>query len=111
MPVPRRLARRLSDDVIAELVARYEAGATSPELCAQFGLAKGSVLRILDRHGVLRKRGGLSPSQTTRAVELYAGGLSIQRIANQLGSNYSTVRAALVKSGVTMRGRLDYQSR
>lgn len=95
--------------MIRELVSRYEAGASSHELRAEFGLAQGSVLKILEDHGVVRQRGGLSPEQRDEAVRLYDDGLGIQRIATQLDSSYSTVRRALLEACVAMRGRLDYQ--
>ena len=91
-----------------EIAAKYEAGATSHELRAEFGLAQGSILKILHKAKVVRKR-GLSAAQVEKATELYKAGCGIQSIADEIGASYTGTRNALLKPGVKMRGRLDYQ--
>ncbi|MGW4842772.1 helix-turn-helix domain-containing protein [Nocardia brasiliensis] len=63
---PRRAAdstktsrrRRVSEEEVAQMVARYEAGTSSNQLVADHQLAKGTVLKILRECGVeVRSRG------------------------------------------------------
>lgn len=49
---PRRLDRRLSPDVIAEMVEGYRGGVSTNRLCERYGLSKGGLLKILQEHGV-----------------------------------------------------------
>ena len=42
-----RVRRRLEPGIIQDIARNYEAGATTPALCAEFGLSKTSVLRLL----------------------------------------------------------------
>ncbi|WP_067475173.1 helix-turn-helix domain-containing protein [Nocardia amamiensis] len=49
---PRRLNRRLSPATIAELVGAYRSGTSTNKLCEQYGLSKGSLMKILQEHGV-----------------------------------------------------------
>src|SRR6185437_15341008 len=43
--------RRLGPEQIAQLVADYEAGSPSTQLMTTYGLGKGTVLRLLRKHG------------------------------------------------------------
>lgn len=43
----RRVRRRLEPGIIQDIARNYEAGATTPALCAEFGLSKTNVLRLL----------------------------------------------------------------
>jgi hypothetical protein len=43
---------------VADLIARYRAGASTRELAGRFGIAKTSVINVLRRRGIeLRRRG------------------------------------------------------
>lgn len=107
---PHRIARRLARETVAEIVSKYEAGATTHDLRAEYGLAQGSVLKILAKHEATRTR-SLSAEHVMRAVELYQQGFGIQRIADQIGASYTGTRNALLRSGVELRGRLQYQQK
>ncbi|RBO83089.1 helix-turn-helix domain-containing protein [Nocardia puris] len=102
-PTPYRIARRLSPDTITAIVAAYQAGSTTPELCQRYGLSKGSLLKLLSDNGVTMRRQPLTNDQITQAVQLYTDGNSLRTIARQLGSSFSTIREALIAHGVTMR--------
>ena len=94
---------RLEPERVASIVARYQAGTPSTELARQEKVSKQVILRILREQGVELRRRGLSDDETSRAVELYASGLSVKRTAEALGWSQAPVRAALVQRGVTIR--------
>lgn len=93
---------------MTEIVAKYQGDSTSHQLRAEYGLAQGSVLKILDSAGVTRKR-NLTDDQISRAIELYAQQLGVQRIADQIGASYTGTRNTLLRSGVKLRGRMEWQ--
>lgn len=95
--------RRLSPSTIIELVAAYKAGTNTPELCERYNIAKGSVLKLLQDHGVTMRRQPLTEHQIDQAVTLYEAGQSLATIGTQLGSSPTTIRAALNTRGVVMR--------
>jgi hypothetical protein len=51
-----RLSRRLSPERVTDIVAKYEAGATTPALRAEYGLSKGGLLKVLGERGVEMRR-------------------------------------------------------
>lgn len=100
---PRRLDRRLTVETIAELVAAYEAGTSTPELCKRYELSKGGVLKLLGEAGVTMRKQPMTDEQTEMAVKLYGEGRSLQAIGDQLGKAKSSVREVLLAQGVRMR--------
>ncbi len=99
----RRLDRRLSAAMIAELVAAYQAGTSTPELCKRYGLSKGGVLKLLGEAGVAMRKQPMTDEQTELAVRLYGEGRSLAAIGDQLGKAKSSVREALIARGAAMR--------
>jgi hypothetical protein len=69
---PSKLSQRLSAETVSEIIAAYQAGATTREVGARFGLAHSSVNKLLKNHGVTARRRGPSgrrsrdPSTSTR---------------------------------------------
>ena len=51
---------RLTNDQRTAQVADYETGLPTTELITRYGLAKGTVLRLLEEAGVAMRRQGLS---------------------------------------------------
>ncbi len=94
---PRRLDRRLTAETIGELVAAYEAGTSTAELCNCYGLSKGGVLKLLHEAGVEMQRQGLTGEQIEVAVRLREQGLGYGAIAQRIGKAKSSVREALSK--------------
>jgi DNA-directed RNA polymerase specialized sigma24 family protein len=99
----RRTARRLSDRDVAELVTRYQEGATVYELAKRFSIHRTTVSGHLHRRGVRLR--GLSPDrrQVVVATRLYEHGWSVARIGSHVGVDGSTVWRALRVRGVRMR--------
>lgn len=52
LPKMRLIDRRLSAEMIAELVQAYRDGTATPKLRQRYGLSQGSVIKILHDHGV-----------------------------------------------------------
>ncbi|WP_338773072.1 helix-turn-helix domain-containing protein [Nocardia vulneris] len=103
VPRPRQLDRRLSAETIIELVEAYQAEATTTQLCEQYRLSKGGLLKILRKHRVRMRKQPLNDAQIGQAARLYAEGYSLRAVAAELGSSFSTVREALLACGITMR--------
>lgn len=100
---PFKLNQRLKPAIVAEIVARYQAGETSTAVAAAYGLSKGSVIRLLRDAGVPIRRQGLTDDQTTEAAHLYESGLSLARIGEHFDVDHGTVWRALKNQGVKMR--------
>lgn len=85
----------MSPAVVAELVADYEAGMSTPKLCKRYGLSKTSVLKLLREAGMKTRQRGLNDQQVAQAVELYNQGHSYAEIGRRLGKAKSSVREVL----------------
>lgn len=99
-----RIAKRLKEQQVKELVEAYAEGATVYELAEQFGIERRTVSKILKREGVEPRWRRLTEEDIDEAVRLYATGLSAARIADRFDVNPDTVRYQLRKRGVKMRG-------
>lgn len=105
MDAPRALRRRLEPERIAEIVTKYQEGATTPALCTEYSLSKGGLLKLLREEGAQLRGQPLSVEQVSEAASMYAGGLSIAKIADYFGVSYSGVRQAFMRAGVRRRPR------
>jgi uncharacterized protein (DUF433 family) len=92
--MPRRISRRLSQGNVAQLVADYEAGATTRQLTATYGISKTSVQSLLHERGVLLRHHGVSGTQVSEAVQRYESGKSVAQVANALDLSPSSVYGA-----------------
>jgi len=99
---PRRLVR-LIEEQVRELVKEYQAGATTYELAAKFGIGREKVSTILKQQGVTMRRQGLSPEQVDTAVRLYEQGWSLAKIGEKYHVNDTTVLTRLRERGVKTR--------
>ncbi|MGY1681979.1 helix-turn-helix domain-containing protein [Geodermatophilus sp. SYSU D01176] len=68
-----------------------------------YGLGKGAVLRLLDIHGVTRRRQGLPPFEVQEALRLYGQGWSLARIGERFGRHHSVILRALERAGMPRR--------
>lgn len=101
----RRLRRRLSPELIAEIVAKYESGSMTPALCAEYGLSKTGILQLLRDEGAEIRRRPLTDEQVELAVKQYEAGRSIAAIAAGFNTSYNNVRQRLLKKEVRLRTR------
>jgi len=97
------VVRRLGPEVVAQLVADYQAGRTTGELVTQYRISHGSVVRLLHQHDVVMRNQGLSAEQIEQAAQLYRDGLSVAAIGKIFEIDGTTAWTALKKSGVQMR--------
>jgi DNA-binding IclR family transcriptional regulator len=105
------VVRRLTPGPIAELVARYEAGATIRDLAKAYEMHRHTVAGHLQSLGVEMRRQGLAADQVDQAVTLYERGLSLERIGQRLGASAGTVRRMLIRRNVAMRTSYDHMQR
>jgi hypothetical protein len=84
-------------------MARYEAGTRSTQLTHQFGLGKGTVLRLLREDGATMRRQPLSEPAVREAIALYESGWSMGRIGEKLGRDRTVVRDVLIRTGTPRR--------
>ena len=101
--VVRSLHFRLTNEQRAALVADYETGLPTTELTTRYGLAKGTVLRLLEEAAIPMRRQGLSAEMAEQARLLYESGLSLTAVGEQLSQAPTSVARALRRIGVTLR--------
>jgi tRNA U34 5-methylaminomethyl-2-thiouridine-forming methyltransferase MnmC len=107
----RQNQRRLRRPEIDELVAGYQAGATTYELAERFRLHRVTVSAVLRRNGVALRAQPLSPTQIATATQFYHEGLSLLKVGERVGCDAETVRQALTKAGVGIRPRNGWSGR
>lgn len=94
-PVTRRVPARqfrFSEAQTQAVIDAYRAGATMASLAEQYGVKRQTVSELLKREGVAtRARRAMSQAEIDKAVQLYTGGLSLQKIGDQLGWDHTTV--------------------
>jgi hypothetical protein len=100
---PFKLDQRLKPEIVAEILARYQAGEPSTAIAASYGLSKGSVIRLLREAGISIRCQGLTDDQVTEAAQLYESGLSLAKIGARFDVDHGTVWRQLKKRGVNMR--------
>ena len=91
----RQRQRRLTTAQVAEMAAKYEAGATVYELAADFGCHRTTVADRLKKSGIEMRLQSPSPNAIESMVQLFKSGLSPQEIGEQLGFCANTVRDSL----------------
>ena len=114
-PPVRALQRqvRLSDEHIADLIARHEAGLSVRRLSVAFGINRETVLEHLKRAGVPRRPNvrKLTDEQVASAAELYASNLSLVKVATHFNVNAATIRREFALAGVPVRARRGWENR
>lgn len=109
VPVVRRPTRvhsvrkRLGPETIAQLVADYQAGMATTALTMKYRIGKGTVLRLLDDHGVHRRHQPLTEEQVQQAIALYQQGWSLARVGKHLGREDTLIWLTLKRTGVPRR--------
>lgn len=100
-----RVDRRLSTEMISELVQAYREGASTTQLRHRYEVGQGSVIKILREHGVEMRNQGLADGDVATAAELYRSGATLAQLGEQFGVSPNAVRRALVATEVVMRAR------
>lgn len=102
-PRVHKLDQRIDCELTARIAAEYEVGTSSPELARQYGLGKGSVLKLLHEADVRLRLPRMSEVELQEARRLYEGGLSLVEVGKRLDRDHSTIYKALKRRGVRMR--------
>ena len=97
---PYLVRRRLSPEAIAQVVERYQTGATAAELGAEHGVSKNGMLKLLREQGVQIRTKSLPTAVVTQAMHLHKRGLSMRQVSEQLGVSRTALRRNLQKMGV-----------
>jgi DNA invertase Pin-like site-specific DNA recombinase len=104
---PRKRAinseRQLGSDRLDELLTRYATGASANAVAREFGISAPSVIRIVRKHGLDAHERLPSGEVVREAADLYASGLSLQKVADRVGVSKSTLRRALLEQKVVLR--------
>jgi hypothetical protein len=103
LPRVHKVELRLDPAVIAQIAADYEAGATTPDLMAQYQLGKGTVLRLLRAQGVEIRNQSLTPTELGEAIRLYQSGWSLARVGAHFGRDASLIHISFKRAGVPRR--------
>ena len=88
----RQRQRRLTEAQVAEMAAKYEAGATVYELAAEFGCHRATVAERLKKAGIAMRLQSPGTVDIQSMEILYESGLSYPEIGRQIGYAANTVR-------------------
>lgn len=100
-----KITQRLAPETIAQIVASYQIGITTPALAKQYDISPTAVKRLLHTNRVqLRRYHRLSENEVLAAAKLYESGWPLAQIARKLDVDDETVRKGFRRVGVTMRG-------
>ena len=99
--------RRLPDDIVQQLVFRYQSGTTVIELAKEFGINRETALEHLKRAGISRRPHvrKLTDELVHSAGRLYATGLSLKNVAQHFNVNETTIRNEFTRAGIQVRPR------
>jgi DNA-directed RNA polymerase specialized sigma24 family protein len=100
-----RMNRRLTRAERAQLTEQYGLGMSALELARQYGIHRHTVVKHLQRDGMVLRGGQLKMTQglVQQALQFYAEGQSLATIGTRLGVDASTVHKALKRAGLKMR--------
>ena len=105
---PRKPLVRLNLEEIQDLAAAYEAGESMKELAERFGISRWTVADHLKRSGTPTRHQKMNETRVAKCIELYAAGLSLVSVGEELGVDGATVRRALLGAGIAPRPRLGF---
>lgn len=92
--------RRIPDEHVDAIAARYEAGETAPALAAEYGVTTTTLTKYLRRAGVSveageKRRRVWSDAEVAEIVDLYDEGMSQREIGERFGTNQSGISKLL----------------
>lgn len=95
--------RRLTDEQVAELAARYESGETRVALAERFGVDKSTVSKLLKSAGVKMRYRAIDPDDHAEVIRLYESGMTQAEVGEVFGSGPNPIGAILRQHGVPRR--------
>ena len=97
---PARTSSKLKPAQCDEILRRYQAGDRPVDIARDFSVTEWTIQNVRKRAGVPTRPKGMNEHVFTRAVELYAEGVSFRKIATAAGYDARTVTAELRARGV-----------
>ncbi|QBQ74450.1 endonuclease [Burkholderia phage BcepSauron] len=103
----KKAGRKVKFDAAQEqAIARsYQSGKSTAEVAQEFGCSQPTVVKMLDKLGIERRRGQFNETEQQDIVRQYKNGKTTEDIAAQYGCNHSTIGDELRRAGVELRGR------
>jgi len=106
-------ARKFTDQQEQEIIARRKAGESTIQLGKAYGVDSGTIGNVLRRKGAtLKAKGGakrkLTDQQEQEIVARYNNRETAARLGKAYGVASRTIRNALLRNGVTLRGSGEY---
>jgi len=99
----RQRQRRLTEDQVKRMAARYHEGATVYELAKEFGIHRATVSERLKKAAVSMRCQSPRSEHINSMAGLYESGLSLAEVGARIGTSPGTVRRNLLINGVQMR--------
>jgi transcriptional regulator of aromatic amino acid metabolism len=90
---------------VADIAHRYEAGETTQQIGARYGISKTRIATVLRQQGIAIRRRDLTNEQLSEAVALYTAGQSLAWLGMRFGVSHTTIAVALRHQGVQLRAR------
>ena len=101
----RRRQAWLRKDQLEPLKRDYQAGSLIKDLAQTYGVSTDAVMDHVKRAQLPKRYPRLSIQDTERAVQMYADGDSLAKIAASLGVAPGTISLALKQAGISIRPR------
>lgn len=95
--------RRVSPEMLTELINGYQDGSTTYELARRHGLNRNTIAAHLRSAGVTIRMDGMTPDQVELAAECYRAGWSLAQVGRRIGADAETIRKRLREHGVVIR--------
>ena len=99
----KQIHRRLRQAETEALISDYHSGLKMKELAAKYRINKYTVTKVIQRAGIRPRYPALLPEDIKQAAKLYKSGQSLAVVAKHFGVDPSTIRLALLRTGVAMR--------
>lgn len=99
----RQRQRRLTEDQVKQMVARYHEGATVYELAKEFSIRRATVSERPKKAGVSMRFQPPGNELIDSMVGLYQSGLPLAEVGDRVGTSPGTVHRHLRIHGVQMR--------
>jgi len=95
---------------LAQMVIDYtEHRLTVYQLADKYSCHRTAISKQLKQQGINVTRNRMDENQIETAKQLYASGLTLKQVGQQMGITKSTIRVTLANAGVSMRKRHDYK--
>ena len=98
----KQVQHRLGSEEVAQLLERYRAGTRIIDLATEFGIARNTVMKHVERAGAPRRR-NLVRDHLDEARRLYDQGWSLAKVAEHFGVDPGTVGYTFRKAGIPRR--------